>query len=126
MSHQLYSSDNMSVTGHSYKAPSENSTEKLDAIHLDFTLQINWRLKSFGYSFLVIPSETTSDPNVWDTEWKNTHWDMVEWQSWNMMYYIFTNLWYTFNWLESNPNPAQYAFRHDIAVSWIQTIMNNQ
>lgn len=73
MSTTLLTADNISVKGHHYKVetyghlpnssqpyiesgiPHVSDTEVTlsDAVHLDFTLLINGKLKTFGWSFIV-------------------------------------------------------------------------
>ena len=73
MSHTLLTADNISVKGYHYKVetyghlpnesqpdiesgvPHASDSDPIisDAVHLDFTILINGKLKTFGWSFIV-------------------------------------------------------------------------
>lgn len=112
MSQVLYEADNLSIKGHHYivKTYSElDSTSKWtdsDAIHLDFTLLINGKLKTFGWSFII--------------EKDNENWfeySLAQWSDWNVIYFILQQLWYK---IDNN----EYIFWQWIVREWIGKIMN--
>lgn len=102
MSQTLIQSDNLTLTGYSYK-----TEEKDDAIHINFTLHINGKLKSFWYSFLVKEEDS------------NYGWTMVDWNGWNALYYVLTNIGY-----QPSFSPDD-GFGHWQAQRFIEMIMNS-
>ena len=110
MSLTLYTADNISVKWNYYQAKSydENWNESdLDAIHIDFTLLINWKLKTYWWSFII---------NKWeDNFWE---WWFDGWTEWNMMYFMLDSLWYS---LWGNA----LSFWQWVAKEWINRLINN-
>lgn len=93
MSHTLLTADNISVKGHHYKAESYESlsatpenTKIEDAIHLDFTLLINGKLKTFGWSFIIEKPENSTQP-----------FELASWSDWNAISFILSSLGYRIN-----------------------------
>lgn len=82
-----------------------------NCVHLDFTLLINWKLKTFGWSFIVIPIE---DANYWDSA--RYHWEFEDWTTWNAIYFTLKSLWYKIE-------ESEYLFWQEQAQWWIDEIM---
>lgn len=70
-------------------------------VHFDFTLLINGKLKTFGWSFFI-----TQDPDGYELQ---------DWSTWNAIYFLLKSLGYT---IESHQ-----AFAQDVARLWIEQIM---
>ena len=129
MSQVLYEADNLSIKGHTYtvavyddnissiptsghtincwNCSSESiKTGDVTAIHLYFTLLINGKLKTFGWSFII--------------EKDNENWfeySLAQWSDWNVIYFILQQLWYK---IDNN----EYIFWQWIVREWIGKIMN--
>ena len=110
MSQVLYEADNLSIKGHHYitKTYSEldNTSDwtDIDAIHLDFTLLINGKLKTFGWSFII--------------EKDNENWfeySLSQWSDWNAIHTILKNLWYIID---------DSVFWQWLIREWINKIIN--
>lgn len=75
-----------------------------NAIHFDFTILINWKLKTFGWSFIVIPNEN------WE------YWEFEDWTTWNAIYFTLKSLWYKIE-------DSEYLFGQEQAQTWINEVM---
>lgn len=124
MSQLLHEADNLSIKGHHYQVKTYGhlpnasqpnipswephttdpaGSEMLsDAIHLDFTLLINGKLKTFGWSFLIEKDEF--------------EWTLMQWSDWNAIFYMLHNLGY--------PIGSQESFWQWVVRKWINNIMN--
>lgn len=130
MSHTLLTADNISVKGYRYEAEEVQSIPletvsaphisnwvgtglekykdqitKKDAIHFDFTILINGKLKTFGWSFIVVPDEISKDEFTFE-----------QWSDWNAIYFVLENLGYGFT-------ENKYSFGQSEARRWINQIM---
>ena len=101
MSTTLLTADNISVKGHHYKVetyghlpnksqpdiesgvPHTSDPEATisDAVHLDFTLLINGKLKTFGWSFVIEDGKELGHD-----------WTLSQWSDWNVIYFILQQL----------------------------------
>jgi hypothetical protein len=126
MSTTLLTADNISVKGHHYKARTYNSLPtpsgphiywdpqstsdqnffESDAVHLDFTLLINGKLKTFGWSFIVEDGKELGHD-----------WTLAQWSDWNAIYFVLWNLGYQIDDRETSFGQAQVH-------KWISQIMN--
>ena len=81
---ELYKWDNISVKWYKYDAEVlvEPWKEKQfrDAVHIEFSILINWKLKTFWYSWLI-----KQDTDVYTLE---------EVYSWNLLCSFITQMWY--------------------------------
>lgn len=129
MSTTLLTADNISVKGHHYKVetyghlpnnsqpyiesgiPHTSDTEVTlsDAVHLDFTLLINGKLKTFGWSFIV-EKPAWSDSSDWD-------WSLAQYSDWNAIYFMLDSLGYGFD-------ENKYWFGQGSVKKWINQVMN--
>jgi hypothetical protein len=73
-------------------------------IHLDFTLLINWKLKTFGWSFIVVFGGD------------NECWQFEDWTTWNAIYFTLKSLGYKIE-------DSEYLFWQEQAQTWIGEIM---
>jgi len=111
MSRVLYEADNLSIKGHhyvtkTYSVINSDSWTDSDAIHLDFTLLINGKLKTFGWSFII--------------EKDNENWfeySLAQWSDWNAIYLLLSQIGYKI-WDSEN------TFWQWIVREWIGKIMN--
>jgi len=112
MSQVLYEADNLSIKGHHYIAKTYSDLDSTsdwtdsDAIHLDFTLLINGKLKTFGWSFII--------------EKDNENWfeySLAQWSDWNAIYLLLSQIGYKI-WDSEN------TFWQWIVREWIGKIMN--
>lgn len=128
MSQVLYEADNLSIKGHHYTVktywhnPNQSGSEIpsgfphstdtewseiiSDAIHLDFTLLINGKLKTFGWSFII--------------EKDNENWfeySLTQWSDWNAIYLLLSQIGYKI-WDSEN------TFWQWIVREWIGKIMS--
>lgn len=113
MSHTLHTADNISVKGDHYitkmYSDTDTTSDGVDthAIHLDFTLLINWKLKTFGWSFII-------------EDWKEHghDWTLSYWSDWNAIYFTLANLWYPID-------DREEGFWQGTLHKWIRNIMSN-
>jgi hypothetical protein len=128
MSTTLLTADNISVKGHRYTVTTyghspNQSASKIpqwvphstdiewsevvsDAVHIDFTLLINGKLKTFGWSFIV---NKIANDTVW-------YYELAQWSDWNAIYFILENLGYGFN--ENKYWFGQWSIR-----KWVDQLM---
>lgn len=113
MSHTLYTADNISVKWNHYITKTYTDTDTTSdwvdthAIHLDFTLLINWKLKTFWWSFAL---------DGWKEFWHD--WTLSQWSDWNAIYFTLWNLWYTLD-------DREESFWQGTLHKWIRSIMSD-
>jgi len=66
---------------------------------------INGKLKTFGWSFIVVPDEISKDEFTFE-----------QWSDWNAIYFVLENLGYGFA-------ENKYSFGQSEARRWINQIM---
>lgn len=114
MSQVLYEADNLSIKGHHYIAKTYSDLDTTsewtdsDAIHLDFTLLINGKLKTFGWSFIIEKDDESS-----------IKYSLAQYSDWNAIYLLFSNIGYKI-W------DSELAFWQSIISDWINTIMDSR
>lgn len=75
----------------------------IPAVHIDFTLMVNGKLRSFGWSFLVEKATIEEQEEHWYREWYVLRW--AEW--WETIFMILNALGYAFP-SGSSDNPWGY------------------